>query len=159
MSQVASFPRPGTVVPARLGFTPDGTGVTYLFSAEGSLVRSLWRYDIATGERRVLAGPPPASTNESALSREEELRRERARLRELGVTDYQFASKSSQQVLLVPGGGKLWASIGDAEVAEVRGSEGAIDPRLSPDGTMIGFVRDDELWVLADRRRRSSEAH
>ena len=37
-------------------------GITYLFSEEGNLVRSLWRYDIATGERRVLAGPPPAST-------------------------------------------------------------------------------------------------
>ncbi|MGB4861943.1 MAG: S9 family peptidase [Tepidiformaceae bacterium] len=147
-AQVASFPRPGTVVPARLGFTPDGHAVTYLYSEEGSLVRSLWRFDIATGDKGVLAGPPPASTNEAALSREEELRRERARLRELGVTDYQFASKSEQQVLLVPGGGKLWVSIGDAEVAEVPGSEGAIDPRLSPDGAMIAFVRDGELWVL-----------
>ncbi|MBK7724206.1 MAG: hypothetical protein IPI33_02810 [Dehalococcoidia bacterium] len=78
IAQVAAYPRPGTVVPARLEFTPDGTGVTYLFSAEGSLVRSLWRYELATGERRVLAGPPPASTSEGTLSREEELRRERA---------------------------------------------------------------------------------
>ncbi|MGE0598936.1 MAG: S9 family peptidase [Dehalococcoidia bacterium] len=162
LSQVASFPRPGTVVPARAGFTPDGTGVTYLFSAEGSLVRSLWRYDLATGERRVLAGPPPASTNEANLSREEELRRERARLRELGVTDYQFASKSSEQVLLVPGGGKLWVSAGESEMRELPGSEGAIDPRLSPDGTMVGFVRDDELWVTpiagGEARRLTSGA-
>jgi len=148
LAQVATFPRPGTVVPARLGFTPDGTGVTYLFSAEGSLVRSLWRYDIARGERTVLAGPPPASTAEGELSREEELRRERARLRELGVTDYQFASKSEKAVLLVPGGGKLWASVAGAPVTEVPGSEGAIDPHLSPDGSMVAFVKDDELWVL-----------
>ena len=60
LAQVATYPRPGTVAPARLGFTPDGSGVTYLFSEEGSLVRSLWRYDIATGQRTVLAGPPPA---------------------------------------------------------------------------------------------------
>src|SRR5215208_2880366 len=99
------------VVPGRIEFTPDGKGVTYLYSEEGSLVRSLWRFDLETGERRVLAGPPPATTDESKLSREEELRRERARLRELGVTDYQFASKSEREVLLVPGGGKLWASI------------------------------------------------
>ncbi len=148
LAQVAAFPRPGTVAPARLGFTPGGAAVTYLFSEEGSLVRSLWRFDIATGEKRVLAGPPPASTEESKLSREEELRRERARLRELGVTEYQFASKSAQPVLLVPGGGKLWASVGDAEMAELPGSEGAIDPQLSPDGTNVAFVRDDELWVL-----------
>ena len=30
------------------------------------------------------------------------------------MTDYQFAEKSDRQVLLVPGGGKLWASTGDA---------------------------------------------
>lgn len=147
LAQVAAFPRPGMVVPGRMEFTPDGTAVTYLFSEEGSLVRSLWRFNLESGERRVLAGPPPATTDESKLSREEELRRERARLRELGVTDYQFASKSEKEVLLVPGGGRLWASIDGSELAEIPGSEGAIDPHLSPDGSQVAFVRDDELWV------------
>ena len=149
LAQVAAFPRPGTVAPGRIEFTPDGRAVTYLFSDEGSLVRSLWRYDLATSERRVLAGPPPASTDETALSRDEELRRERARLRELGVTDYQFAEKSPEQVLLVPGGGRLWLSIGGGELVELEGSNGAIDPHLSPDGSQVAFVRDDEIWVMA----------
>lgn len=148
LAQVAGFPRPGTVVPGRIQFTPDGEAVTFLFSEEGSLIRSLWRYDLATGEKRVLAGPPPTSTDESALSREEELRRERARLRELGVTDYQFAEKAATQVLLVPGGGRLWVAVGDGELVELEGSQGAIDPHLSPDGSQVAFVRDDELWVL-----------
>lgn len=158
IAQVAAYPRPGTVVPARLEFTPDGTGVTYLFSAEGSLVRSLWRYDLATGERRVLAGPPPASTSEGTLSREEELRRERARLRELGVTGYQFASGSTREVLLVPGGEKLWVSTGGGEMVELSGSEGAIDPHLNPDGSMVAFVRDNELWLLPAGEGPAQEA-
>ncbi|MCO5202275.1 MAG: hypothetical protein M9925_11295 [Chloroflexi bacterium] len=137
ITQVATFPRPGTVVPGHLRFSPDGSAVTYLFSAEGSLVRSLWCFDLATGERTVLAGPPPASTSEGELSRDEELRRERARLRELGVTDYQFASKSEQQVLLVPGGGRLWLSVDGGELRGVDSSAGAIDPHLSPDGTQV----------------------
>ncbi|MGH2632637.1 MAG: S9 family peptidase, partial [Tepidiformaceae bacterium] len=148
LADVARQPRPGTVVPARLGFTPDGRGVTYLFSEGGNLVRSLWRFDIATGERRVLAGPPPASTSEGQLSREEELRRERARLRELGVTDYQFARDADPAVLLVPGGGRLYVSIAGAPASELEGGEGAIDPRLSSDGTQVAFVREGEVYVL-----------
>ena len=147
LAQVAAFPRPGAVAPGRIEFTPDGSGVTYLYSEEGSLVRSLWRFDLATGERRVIAGPPPASTEEGALSREEELRRERARLRELGVTDYQFAKKAPREVLLVPGGGRLWVSIDGSEPVELEGSHGAIDPHLTPDGSQVAFVRDGELWV------------
>jgi dipeptidyl-peptidase-4 len=147
LAQVAQQPRPGMVVPGRVAFTPDGKGVTYLFSEEGNLVRSLWRYDIASGERAVLAGPPPASTDERELSREEELRRERARLRELGVTDYQFATEAPQPVLLVPGGGRLYVAVGDAPLCELNGTEGAIDPQFSRDGTQVGFVRGGELWV------------
>lgn len=146
IEDVARFPRPGTVVPGRLGFTPDGAAVTYLFSEAGNLVRSLWRYDLATGDRTVLAGPPAGA---EPISREEELRRERARLRELGVTDYQFARNARPLVLLIPLAGTLWASVGESPLRELPGTEGAIDPRLSRDGTQVAFVRDGELFVLS----------
>ena len=147
LADVARQPRPGMAVPGSLAFTPDGKGVTYLFSAEGTLIRSLWYYDIATGERRVLAGPPPASLAEAQLSRGEELRRERARLRELGVTSYQWAKSAEPSVLLVPSGGRLYVAAGDAPLRELDGIEGAIDPRLSNDGRSVAFVRDGELFV------------
>ena len=149
LTDVARVPRPGTVVPAALAFTPDGEAVTYLFSEDGSLVRSLWRYDIATGERRVLAGPPPSSLSESQLSHEEEMRRERARLRELGVTSYQWARRASPPVLLVPAGGKLLVGAGDDQLREMRGVAGAIDPQLSADGQRVAYVCDGELFVAA----------
>ncbi len=147
ITDVARQPRPGMVVPGMVRFTPDSAAVTYLFSAEGSLVRSLWRYDIATGERRVIAGPPAGATSETQLSREEELRRERLRLRELGVTSYQWAAKSPTPVLLVPDGGQLSVAIGDRTLAPLDGTEGALDPRLSRDGSMVAFVRDGDIYV------------
>ncbi len=149
IEQVARYPRPGMSVPGVVRFTPDSRAVTYVYSAEGNLIRSLWRFEIATGERRIIAGPPAASTSEAQLSREEELRRERARLRDLGVTSYEFAAKAARETLLIPGGGKLLAAIDGGEPAEIPGCEGALDPRLSPDGTRVAFVRGNEVWVAS----------
>jgi len=147
IEQVAKFPRPGMAIPASIRFTPDGKAVTYLFSESGNLVRSLWRYDLATGERTVLAGPSPASADESSLSREEELRRERARLRELGITHYQFARDADPPVLLVPLDGALYVRAGEEPLSELEGTSGALDARLSRDGRRVAFVRAGELFV------------
>ena len=146
---VAKMPRPGMAVPGGLGFTPDGAAVTYLFSEEGSLVRSLWRYDIASGDRTIIAGPPPSSADEANLSREEELRRERLRLRELGVTSYQFARDADPPVLLIPANGRLQIKIGDGDLRELPEIEAAIDPQLSRDGRYVAFVQDNELFVAS----------
>ena len=59
LEQVATFPRPGTAVPGAFRFTPDSQEVTFLFSEEGSLVRSLYATDVTTGERRILVEAPP----------------------------------------------------------------------------------------------------
>ena len=147
IEQVAHYPRPGLDGPAHFGFTPDGKALTYLFAEDGGLVRSLWRFDIATGQRTVMAGPPPSSTSEQQLSRDEELRRERARLRELGVTDYQFAHRSAEPVLLVPGSAGLSVQLGAGHFVDIPGTANAIDPRLSEDGRRVAFVRDGEVFV------------
>jgi dipeptidyl-peptidase-4 len=149
LEQVAQYPRPGMNVPGRWGFTPDGKSVTYLFSPGGTLVRGLWARDIASGEERLLAGPPPASVNEDTLTREEELRRERARLRELGVTDYQWAKSSDRPLLLVPSGGGLQVSVDGNPLLTLPGSHGAIAPRLSADGSQVAFVRNGDLFVAS----------
>lgn len=158
ITDVAKLPRPGMAVPGGYRFTPDGQGLTYLHSAEGSLVRSLWLYEFATGERRVLAGPPP----ERPLSREEELLRERLRIRELGVTSYQFAREAPQRTILIPGGPKLRVLVGDGEPFEIEGTEGVEAPRISPDGRLVAFVRSGDLYVSpvsrGEQRRLTHDA-
>ena len=145
IEQVARYPRPGMGGPARWSFTPDGSGITYLASEGGGLVRSLWLYDIATGERRALAGPAGGG---GPISREEELRRERARLRDMGVTDYRFAPKAPERTILLPGGAGPRLIVGESEPVAVVGAEGAITPRLSNDGAQLAFVRNGELYAL-----------
>lgn len=144
IEQVARYPRPGMGGPMRWSFTPDGSGITYLASEDGGLVRSLWLYDIATGERRALAGPAGGG---GPISREEELRRERARLRDVGVTDYRFATKAPEPTILLPGGEGPRFIVGDAEPVAIEGAEGAITPRLTSDGAQLAFVREGELFA------------
>ena len=60
-----------------------------------SLIQQLWAYDIATGEHIQLTGTQGAEETKPAYSREEELRRERSRTRETGVTDYEYAKNAS----------------------------------------------------------------
>ena len=146
LAQVASYPRPGMAGPAGIGFTPDSAALTWLWSASGGLVRSLWRVDLESDERRVLVGPDDAPAE---LSREEELRRERTRTRELGVTSYRWAREAEPSVLLIPGGPLLRVLVGDGEAEELAGSEAAVEPALSPDGSRVSFVRDGDLYVLA----------
>jgi len=166
LEDVARYPRPGMTVPRHVEFTPDGRAVAYLFSAEGSLVQGLWLYDIARGERRQVVGESAGSVTPTlGRSLEEDLRRERARAREVGVTDFQFARAGTDglPVLLVPLDGSLHVARGDAPLTRLDDSEGALDARLSPDGSRVAFVRADELYVAptdgsAPTRRLTNEA-
>ena len=144
ISDVASYPRPGMDAPGMVGFTPDSSAVNWLHADDGGLVRSLWRIDVKTGARSVLAGPGA----EAPMSREEELLRERTRTRELGVSAYAWARDSEVPVLMIPGP-QVRVSVDGEPLRELAGSEGALTPSLNPDGTQLSFVRGAELFVMA----------
>jgi dipeptidyl-peptidase-4 len=146
IQEVAKYPRPGTEGPRRFEFTPDSTSLLYLDSPPGSLVQQLWACDLASGQRRQLSeigGPHPAP-----ISREEELRRERTRTRELGITDFQVAPQAETLTILVSLGGWLYLKQGERHFRKLDGTEGALNARLSPDGQRVAFVRQNNLYVL-----------
>jgi dipeptidyl-peptidase-4 len=153
LDDLGRLPLPGTDVPAAIAFTPDGQALTYLHSADGTSVRSLWWYDLATGERRVVAGPPPGSEREETLSVGEQLRRERMRTVELGVTEYAWASDAARPTLLVPRGGQVLVGRGsDAReaveaLAPLETAEDASAASLSPDGQHLAIVFQGDLWM------------
>jgi dipeptidyl-peptidase-4 len=144
---VARYPRPGLAMPGAFAFSPDGKTLTFLDAPDGGLRRVLCALDVATGERRVLFDPGAGVTDEN-VSREEQLRRERARLLHTGVTSYAWADDAD--VILVPLGGELWLVTPDARARRIGApDDGAVvDPRISPDGTRVAFVRDGDLYVL-----------
>lgn len=147
-------PEPGMDAPGSVQFAPGGRSITYLFAADGSLVRSLWRHDLLTGERSVVAEPLPETTREETLSHEEHLRRERTHTSELGVTDYAWASSAPEPTLLVHQAGRLFVAVGselDAGVRLMAGVERAQAPRLSPDGLLVAYVLAGDLSVVPVR--------
>lgn len=131
---LARYPRPGTAAPAAFKFAPGGRRLAYLFSETGGLARDLWELDLDSGQQRVIQ----AAGGGAAMSRDEELRRERQRLRETGVTRFAWAREAD--VLLATVGEDVTV---DGQVME----RGVVDPQLSGDGRLLAFVRDGELWA------------
>ncbi len=150
LEDAAAYPLPGMLAPQAIAFTPDDAGLTYLRSPDRSLSRQLYHLDLATGQERPLVTPPGGGDTEDTLTLEEKLRRERQRVREIGVTSYAWAREG--QRLLVPLGGDLHVQDGiDAPLRPiVTSADGKppIDAQLSRDGSKVAYVQDDELHVV-----------
>ncbi len=152
LGDVAHYPRPGTNAPSQVAFTPDSQKVAYLQGVAGSLEQELWTYDLKSRERRQLTELVAGKMSSAGtLSLNEELQRERSRQRKLGVTNYQFvqAAEGAPFILLVPFDGRLYLMREGESLTPLPDSEGAIDAKLSHDGSHVAFVRDGELQVAS----------
>ena len=153
---VARPPAPGTVMPAAFAFTRDGSGVTYLKSENQSLDRVLWQATFDGKLPRVLARPAGAGDVEGKLSREEALRRERQRVTATGIS--QVVRAADADVTIVPLSGELFLLKPDGTLDRLTVTEGPeIDPRPSPDGTKVAYVRGGELFVLDIATRKETQ--
>ncbi len=151
LADVARYPRPGMDAPGSVNFTPDSRKVTYLLGEAGSLAQELWTYNLDTRERRQATELASGIASPAGLfSLDEELRRERSRQRQQGVTSYQFvrAAEGAPLILLVPFDGQLYLAREGESLVPLPGSKGAIDARLSPDGSRVAFVREGEIQVM-----------
>ena len=164
-----AFPAPGhaaescfQTLAATRGFTlgqpqratplPDGKAVLFLRSGPRDTKLGLYAYDLASHTERALALPAGAEH----LSVEEKARRERARMTLTGITDY-AVSRDGRTILVSqadhlstiawPPSPRAPEANAGADSKPVPGA-GWIAPRLSPDGTAIAAVRDNELHVV-----------
>lgn len=145
---IARYPYPGAMLPSSYRLSPDGKRVTYLHSHTGDMKNSLWSQDIDSGQSKLLwdvSGEEMAREKESL---EEALLKERLRQRSSGITSYQRIGKSTS--LLVSFERNL--HIIDEQSGERRaltsGKSPCLDPKSSPDGKTVAFVRDGELWTV-----------
>ncbi len=132
---------------------PDGSRVTFLRGKDSDRNRlDLWEYDVASGQTRLLVDSSVVLPGEEVLSDEEKARRERQRIAALsGIVDYQWSPDG--KALLFPLGGELYLydlsrSGKDAVRKLTDGGGFATDPRISPKGGFVSFVRERNLWAI-----------
>ncbi|WP_133000267.1 S9 family peptidase [Luteimonas arsenica] len=132
---------------------PDGSRVTFLRGKDSDRNRlDLWAFDVASGETAMLVDSAVVLPGDEVLSDEEKARRERQRIAALsGIVDYQWAPDSRR--LLFPLGGELYLydldkSGADAVRRLTTGEGFATDPRVSPEGGYVSFIRGRNLWVV-----------
>lgn len=137
--------------PAAAQPTPDGKAVLFLRAADGQRPAShLFEFNVETKAVATLLTPEQltAGRGEEQLSPEERARRERQRTAGArGFASFQIFPDASK--LLIPYSGKLYVfQRGDRSVTELKTGPGVLDPKISPDGQWIGYVRDHDVYVL-----------
>ncbi|TRD12423.1 S9 family peptidase [Erythrobacter insulae] len=137
--------------PRQAKLSPDGRYLTLLRNRSDDLERyDLWGFDVSTGEWTMLVDSEALGSGRE-LSEDEKMQRERARVGNLkGIISYQWASDGSG--VLVPLDGDLYfAKLDGQNEANVRRltdtEESELNPKLSPRGGFVSFVRDRQLWV------------
>ncbi|KAL5998950.1 hypothetical protein ACLOJK_009899 [Asimina triloba] len=105
VEEIVQYPLPGYVAPSSISFSPDDSLISYLFSPDGTLSRKAYCFDLAKRKQELIFSPPDGGLDESNLSAEEKLRRERMRERGLGVTRYEWVKSvvgSKKRLIMVP---------------------------------------------------------
>jgi dipeptidyl-peptidase 4 len=147
LERVARYPPPGARIPGSFRFNHDSRHLYFLHAEGDGIARSLFRLDVKTGARELVARPPGAEGPDNVLSREEVLRRERQRIQDKGITLYTLAEKSD--VVVFAWSGDLYLARPGRDPLRLTTTPAVeIDPHLSADGSRVAFARDGELHVL-----------
>ena len=135
--------------PVAIKPTPDGKHVLFLRSTATNPKRSLFEFDVATGKTRELLTPEALLNGaEENVSPEEKARRERMRLTASGFADFHLNDKGT--TILLPLSGRLFLyERSTGKISELKIPSGSlIDPKWSPDGRHVSYVRGQDLFVV-----------
>jgi len=132
--------------PETIKWSPDSTKFSFIQRDDSGEHGQLWYVDASTGEKKVLVSElklaalaPPATQIKDE--------REKERVTRYHVAAYEWAPDSKR--LLFDSQGQLWLytiDIGTA-VQITSASEPSGDPKFSPDGSRVSYLREHNLYV------------
>jgi dipeptidyl-peptidase 4 len=132
--------------PETIKWSPDGTKVSFVQRDETGEHGELWYVDAVTGERKILASETKLSQLAPPTSKIRD-EREKERVTRYHVAAYTWSPDS--QHLLFDSQGQLWYYRLDTGTAVQLTSspDPSEDPKFSPDGNRVAFVRKHNLYV------------
>ena len=136
--------------PRNIVVSPDGARVVFCRSLGGSdSINSLYVLDVATSTETCVAdmhAQHSSNTNPKLDTSAEQARRERAREGASGIVGYSCDDQVLNAAYCVAG--KLFVTnLVTAITQQINTSEAIFDPRISPNGKHIAYVRDGKLCV------------
>jgi dipeptidyl-peptidase 4 len=132
--------------PETIKWSPDGTKVSFLQRDDAGEHGELWYVDAVTGEKKILASETKLGQLAPPNSKIKD-EREKERVTRYHVAAYTWSPDS--QHLLFDSQGQLWYYRLDTGTAVQLTSspDASEDPKFSPDGNRIAFVRKHNLYV------------
>jgi dipeptidyl-peptidase-4 len=127
-------------------WSPDGTKLTYVQRDEKGENGELWYVDAATGEKKMLVSAAKLASLDPDVNRVKN-EREKERRTRYRVAAYLWAPDSKH--LIFDSQGQLWLYDLGTETAVQFTSAGdpSGDPKFSPDGAHLAYVRKHNLYV------------
>ncbi|MCU1297578.1 MAG: dipeptidyl-peptidase, partial [Acidobacteriaceae bacterium] len=132
--------------PENLKWSPDNTKLTFVQRDDSGDHGELWYVDATTGEKKVLVSEMKLATLSPPINKIKD-EREKERLSRYHVAAYVWAPDSKH--LLFDSQGQLWlydVSSGTA-VQITSAADPSGDPKFSPDGSRLVYVRKHNLYV------------
>jgi dipeptidyl-peptidase-4 len=132
--------------PENIEWSPDGTKLSFVQRDDAGEHGELWYVDAATGENKVLVSAAKLASLAPDTNKVKD-ERERERLTRYHVAAYLWAPDSKQ--LIFDSQGQLWLfdlATGTA-VQFTSAPDPSGDPKFSPDGSHVSYVRKHNLYV------------
>jgi dipeptidyl-peptidase-4 len=132
--------------PETMEWSPDGTKLTFVQRNDAGEEGELWYVDAATGEKKVLVSAAKLASLAPDVNKVKD-EREKERLTRYHVAAYLWAPDSKH--LIFDSQGQLWLYdlATSTAVQFTSAPDPSGDPKFSPDGSHVSYVRKHNLYV------------